>query len=142
MAHRLQIDNCVFILCCHKCVKVIAVFQVYSLTVNVLYDKYSLWILTSIFSMRYPCKAQKGAIYLSCFLQEEILEYSEIIINLLKVWIFKKLLSESEVSQSCLTLCDPMDCSLPGSTIQGVFQERILELVAISFFRRSSRPRD
>ena len=49
---------------------------------------------------------------------------------------------ESEVAQSCLTLCDPMDCSLPGSTIHGIFQARILEWVAISFSRRSSWPRD
>ena len=39
--------------------------------------------------------------------------------------------SESEVAQSCLTLCDPMDCSLPGSSIHGIFQARILEWVAI-----------
>ena len=49
---------------------------------------------------------------------------------------------ESEVDQGCLTLCDPMDCSLPGSSIQGIFQARILQWVAISFFRRSSLPRD
>ena len=50
--------------------------------------------------------------------------------------------SESVVAQSRPTLCDPMDCSLPGSTIHGIFQARILEWVAISFSRRSSRPRD
>ena len=50
--------------------------------------------------------------------------------------------SESEVSQSCLTLCDPMDCSLPGSSIHGIFQARVLEWVAVSFSRRSSQPRD
>ena len=49
---------------------------------------------------------------------------------------------ESEVAQSYLTLCDPMDCSLPGSTIHGIFQARILEWVAIPFSRRSSQPRD
>ena len=49
---------------------------------------------------------------------------------------------ESEVSQSCLTLCDPMDCSLPGSSVHEIFQARILEWVAISFSRGSSRPRD
>ena len=48
----------------------------------------------------------------------------------------------SEVAQLCPTLCDPMDCSLPGSSIHGIFQARILEWVAISFSRRSSRPRD
>ena len=50
--------------------------------------------------------------------------------------------SENEVAQSCLTLCDPMDCSLPGSSVHGILQVRILEWVAISFSRGSSRPRD
>ena len=36
------------------------------------------------------------------------------------------MLSESEVAQSCLTLCDPMDCSLPGFSIHGIFQTRVL----------------
>ena len=38
--------------------------------------------------------------------------------------------SESEVTQSCLILCDPMDCSLPGSSVYGIFQARVLEWVA------------
>ena len=42
----------------------------------------------------------------------------------------------------CLTLCDPMDCSLPDSSNHGIFQARILEWVAISSFRGSSWPRD
>ena len=50
--------------------------------------------------------------------------------------------SESEVTQSCPTLCDPMDCSLPGSSLHEILQARVLEWVAISFFRGSSRPRD
>ena len=41
--------------------------------------------------------------------------------------------SESEVAQSCPTLCDPMDCSLPGSSVHGIFQARVLEWVAIAF---------
>ena len=48
---------------------------------------------------------------------------------------------ESEVAQSCLTICDPMDYSLPGSSVHGVFQARILEWIAISFSRGSSQPR-
>ena len=40
-----------------------------------------------------------------------------------------------EVTQSCPTLCDPMDCSLPGSSVHGIFQSRVLEWVAISFSR-------
>ena len=46
------------------------------------------------------------------------------------------------VIQSCPTLCDPMDCSPPGSFLHGILQTRILEWVAISFSRASSRPRD
>ena len=48
----------------------------------------------------------------------------------------------SEVAQSCLTLCDPMDCSPPGFSFHGILQARILEWVAISFCRGSSQPRD
>ena len=50
--------------------------------------------------------------------------------------------SWSEVAQSCLTLCDPMACSLSGSSIHGIFQARVLEWVAISFSRVSSQLRD
>ena len=46
------------------------------------------------------------------------------------------------VTQSCLTLCDPMDCSLLGSSVHGIFQARILEWVAISFSRGSSNTRE
>ena len=44
-----------------------------------------------------------------------------------------KVKSESEVVQSCPTLSDPMDCSLPGSSVLGIFQARVLEWVAIAF---------
>ena len=53
-----------------------------------------------------------------------------------------KVKSESKVAQSCPTLSDPMDCSLPGSSIHGISQARVVEWVAISFSRRSSQPRD
>ena len=46
------------------------------------------------------------------------------------------------VTQSCLTLCDPMDCSLPGSSVYGILQARILEWVAILFSRGHFWPRD
>ena len=44
-----------------------------------------------------------------------------------------KVKSESEIAQSCLTLSDPMDCNLPGSSIHGIFQARVLEWGAIAF---------
>ena len=50
--------------------------------------------------------------------------------------------SESEIAQLCLTLCNPMDCSPPGSFVHGILQARILEWVAIPFSRGSSQPRD
>ena len=43
----------------------------------------------------------------------------------------RKVKSESKVTQSCSTLSDPMDCSLPGSSVHGIFQARVLEWVAI-----------
>ena len=49
--------------------------------------------------------------------------------------VFKR---ESEVAQSCLTLCDPVDCSLLGSSIHGLLQARILEWISISSSRGSS----
>ena len=58
-----------------------------------------------------------------------------------KVWniyVMEYCESESEVAQSCLTLCDPMDCSPPGSSVHEIFQARVLEWLAISFSRKSS----
>ena len=61
--------------------------------------------------------------------------------KLVAIIIARKVL-ESEITQSCLTLCDPMDCSLPVSSVRGISQVRILERVVISFSRGSSQPRD
>ena len=62
--------------------------------------------------------------------------------NRLHLLITSNFIGEGEVAQSCLILCDPMDCSLPHSSVHGIFQARILEWVVISFSRGSSRPRD
>ena len=50
--------------------------------------------------------------------------------------------SEVKITQSCPILCDPMDCSLLGSSVHGILQARILEWVTIPFSMGSSRPRD
>ena len=55
-------------------------------------------------------------------------------IRWLKYWII-----ESEVAQSCLTLCDPMDCSLPVSLVHGIFQARVLEWLAITHLPKTIR---
>ena len=68
---------------------------------------------------------------------------SELLLLLLrKSCRFISSFNESDVAQSCRTLCDSMDCSLPRSSVHGIFQARVLEWVAISFSRGSSRPRD
>ena len=59
----------------------------------------------------------------------------------LKVSAFLEI-STAQSFQSCPTLCDPMDCSPPGSSVHGTSQARILEWVVISFSRGSSQPRD
>ena len=56
--------------------------------------------------------------------------------------LFFKLCCCCLVAQSCPTLCGPMDCSPPGSSVHGILQARRLEWVAISFSKGSSRPRD
>ena len=50
--------------------------------------------------------------------------------------------SESEVAQSCPTLSDPMDCSLPGPSVPGIFQARVLEWGAVAFSFAFSSPTD
>ena len=61
-------------------------------------------------------------------------------------WPTNTLLTAEEAvcmhAQSCPTLCDPMDCGPPGSSVHGISQARLLEWVAMSFSRGSSRPRD
>ena len=52
---------------------------------------------------------------------------------MLLIFIKVRLVKESEVTQSCPTLCDPIDCSPPGSSIHEIFQARILEWGAIAF---------
>ena len=52
----------------------------------------------------------------------------------------RKVKSESEVAQSCPTLRDPMDCSLPGSSIHGIFQAGVLEWGAIAFSEEGLEP--
>ena len=51
----------------------------------------------------------------------------------------KKVKSESEVTQLSLTLSDPMDCSLPGSSVHGIFQARVLEWGATAFSKKHHR---
>ena len=59
-------------------------------------------------------------------------QYEHTFLSIYYIYLHK---SESEVTQLHLTLCDPMDCSLPGSTVHGIFQARVLEWVAIFFSR-------
>ena len=56
--------------------------------------------------------------------------------------LLMKVKNEREVTQSCATLCDPMDCSLPDSSIHRIFQARVLEWIAIAFSIRSSKKQE
>ena len=81
---------------------------------------------------------------ISLFFKEmsaEVFKYLDVYLQFNFTW-FRGKRKESEVAQSCPTLCDPMDCSLPGSFVNGIFQARVPEWVAISFSRGSSRPRN
>ena len=60
-----------------------------------------------------------------------------------RVWMWELFHEEmSEFAQSCPTLCNPTDCSLSGSSVHGIFQASVMEWIAISFSRGSSRPRN
>ena len=85
--------------------------------------------------------------WILCFVN--LYNYFHIQFSFLRIWMVwdfqrldMKVTSESEVAQSCPTLCDPMDCSLPDSSIHGIFQARVLEWGAISFSRGPFWPRD
>ena len=69
---------------------------------------------------------------ISGILQARILEWVAISFSYMWKWNMKVKL-ESEVAQSCLTLSNPMDCSLPGSSVHGILQARVLEWSAIAF---------
>ena len=101
---------------------------------------------TGSVSLNPPFSPGSGRFY-SCFPNEEteaqrsdfppatLLESGKARIQTRSAWLQKvKVL----VAQSCPTLCDPMDCSPPGSSVHGILQARILEWVAIPFSRGSS----
>ena len=63
-------------------------------------------------------------------------------VKILKLYFHYMLSVCAQSLQSCPTLCDPVDCTLPGLSVHGILQARILEWVAISFSRGSSQPRN
>ena len=62
--------------------------------------------------------------------------------RLFTIWSPREAKTYMKLTRSCLTTCGPMDCSLPGCSIHGILQARILEWVAVPFSRGSSQPRD
>ena len=99
------------------------------------------WVI-SFFQMFLP---------IHCVLQPVMLRGSKVLYFTFNTWEYLYWKMENKkyiyskyvlVAQSCLTLCDPMDCNVPGSSVHGIFQTRILEWVAIFFSRGSSWPRD
>ena len=95
---------------------------------NVHVFRYSLWSCLEEKNARVICSNRSFVVCLFFSLQEAVTSF-------IKVMCAKSL-------QSYPTLCDPMNCSLPDSTVHGIFQARILEWIAMLFSRRSSKPRD
>ena len=88
-------------------------------------------------SLSQTCIYSTSIIFFSFRLLHNV-EQSSLCYRLGSCWLKLKVL----VAQSCLTPCDPMDWSPPGSSVHGILQARILEWVATSFSRGSSQPRD
>ena len=72
---------------------------------------------------------------MNCVFRNSYVEGANVSVIVYEDRIFMEVCS---VTQLCPTLCDPRDCSPPGSSVHGIFQARILEWVAISYSRRSS----
>ena len=72
--------------------------------------------------------------------QQELFSILSVIKEMIDIWACRKVKVLN--TDSCLTLCNPMDCSLPGSSVHGMLQARTLEWVAISSSKGSSQPRD
>ena len=89
-------------------------------------------------------RIQHNWLDLATFLSSHIKQkcYPSGAVKLFWHWLHEKEVEVSKVAQSCPTLCDPKDCCLPGSSVHGIFQARVLEWVAIPFSRGSSWPRD
>ena len=103
---------------------------------KVVYNVILLLLLLSHFSrVRLCCDPKDGSPAGSLvpgILQARTLEW--VAISFSNAWKWKvKVKCESEVAQSCPTISDPMDCSLPGSSVHGIFQARVLEWGAIAF---------
>ena len=90
-------------------------------------------------------KRERGTLSLSLFSYLQSWSPVDLISHFPVLWIEvypPKSIVQYLVTQSCPTLCDPMDCSPPGSSIHGILQARIQEWVAMSSFRGSSQSRD
>ena len=110
-------------------------FSVFSPSSHFSLSLLNLWFVNTVFFT-----SQSPYAHLSLLLEKEVLvnKWKQSVTEeetLRMAPKFRTLENRSwcSVTQSCLTLCDPMDCSLPGSSVHGIFQARILEWVAISF---------
>ena len=100
--------------------------------------------------MNNKIKIKNKITYLGVLLENRLLTFPQGIVEIAPLYYFLNQFielwltcqSESEVSQSCPSLWESIDCSVPASSLHGIFQARILECVAISFSRGSSWPRD
>ena len=97
-----------------------------------------IWVFT-FYSFKSPVGLKFFLIY---FLIGGKLLYNIVLVSAVQQWESAMKKKWSEVAQSCRTLCNPMDCSLPGSSFHGIFQAKVLEWGAIACSRGSSQPSD
>ena len=90
-------------------------------------------VLTAVILFSLCGNSYKGEIFQEEYIHQKCFLYKKRILEI--SCRYNMLWGESEVAQSCPTLCDPMECSLSGSSVYGIFQARVLEWGAISFSR-------
>ena len=101
------------------------------------------FLLVSYWNLSKPCLCKLSSILNIIIRQPGFFQVFFLSCNIVDLQCFISFyeMKWNEVAQACPTLCDPVDCSLPGSSVHGIFQVRVLEWGAISFSRGSSRPR-
>ena len=126
---------------------IFSIISSHTLSTLASYPSVPLWRVHSVSGIHSPSLSHEEPLYL---LLGSVQMSLPLLISRFIPWpicpselgTFSLALTFSEVAQSCPTLSDPTDCSLPGSSVHRIFQAIVLEWIAISFSRGSSQPRD
>ena len=123
-------------------------FHVSYMPIKSYFDKFPMQFVSLIATLSFQILKPKALVALQVPFFPPLFQFPETSLPVSSMTTFQAVFPHnskrkwSEVAQSCPILCNPMNCSLTGSSNHGIFQARVLEWGAIAFSRRSSLPRD